>query len=147
MSDNSVAVLLPVLGKVYCILPALSTSLAVAAAGHLHWLSFLAFALSVVFEGVRMVLTEKLLGQASKGHAARVQCNFTASVSDEPSPPVSCVEPSLVGLAAQAKYNVMEALVYLGPFTFAFLAAGAYVFEWHNGLSTTVRRRPLRESA
>jgi drug/metabolite transporter (DMT)-like permease len=33
-------------------------------AGHLHWLSFFAFALSVVFEGLRVVLTERLLGQA-----------------------------------------------------------------------------------
>lgn len=38
----------------------------------------------------------------------------------------------------QAKYNVMEVLAYLGPFTFAFLAAGAYVFEWDQGLSTEV---------
>ena len=32
-------------------------------AGHFRWLSFFAFALSVVFEGIRVVLTEKLLGQ------------------------------------------------------------------------------------
>ncbi|KAL4426658.1 hypothetical protein ABPG77_004714 [Micractinium sp. CCAP 211/92] len=68
-----------------------------AASGHFQWLSFLAFAASVVFEGIRVVMTEKLLGQA--------------------------------------KYNVMEALVYLGPFTFGILAAGAYVFEWE-GLCT-----------
>jgi drug/metabolite transporter (DMT)-like permease len=67
---------------------------------HFHWLSFLAFAGSVVFEGVRVVMTEKLLGQS--------------------------------------RYNVMEALVYLGPFTTAFLAAGAFAFEWDQGLSTTV---------
>jgi drug/metabolite transporter (DMT)-like permease len=66
---------------------------------HFHWLSFLAFAGSVVFEGVRVVMTEKLLGQS--------------------------------------RYNVMEALVYLGPFTTAFLAAGAFAFEWDQGLSTT----------
>lgn len=66
---------------------------------HFHWLSFLAFAGSVVFEGVRVVMTEKLLGQA--------------------------------------RYNVMEALVYLGPFTTAFLAAGAFAFEWDQGLATT----------
>lgn len=40
--------------------------------------------------------------------------------------------------ALQAKYNVMEALVYLGPFTFGILAAGAYVFEWE-GLCTQAR--------
>lgn len=68
-----------------------------AASGHFHWLSFLAFAASVFFEGIRVVMTEKLLGQA--------------------------------------KYNVMEALVYLGPFTFGALAAGAYAFEWE-GLRT-----------
>lgn len=39
----------------------------------------------------------------------------------------------------QAKYNVMEALVYLGPFTFGALAAGAYAFEWE-GLRTQARR-------
>jgi len=32
-------------------------------AGHFQWLSFLAFAASVVFEGIRVVMTEKLLGQ------------------------------------------------------------------------------------
>ncbi|KAL4425525.1 hypothetical protein ABPG75_009541 [Micractinium tetrahymenae] len=68
-----------------------------AASGHFQWLSFLAFAASVLFEGIRVVMTEKLLGQA--------------------------------------KYNVMEALVYLGPFTFGALALGAFVFEWE-GLST-----------
>ncbi len=31
--------------------------------GHFQWLSFLAFAGSVVFEGVRVVMTEKLMGQ------------------------------------------------------------------------------------
>jgi hypothetical protein len=39
---------------------------------------------------------------------------------------------------AQARYNVMEALVYLGPLTFAILAGGAYCFEWDQGLSTVV---------
>lgn len=44
----------------------------------------------------------------------------------------------------QAKYNVMEALVYLGPFTLAFLGGGAYLFEWDQGLSTEVGwRAPL----
>lgn len=38
----------------------------------------------------------------------------------------------------QAKYNVMEALVYLGPFTCGALAAGAYAFEW-DGLRSQVR--------
>lgn len=69
-----------------------------AATGHFHWLSFAAFATSVVFEGIRVVLTEKLLGQA--------------------------------------RYNVMEALAYLGPFTFAALASGCFLFEWE-GLTTT----------
>ena len=32
-------------------------------AGHFHWLSFFAFAGSVMFEGIRMVLTERVLGQ------------------------------------------------------------------------------------
>lgn len=31
--------------------------------GHFAWVPFLAFAASVVFEGVRVVLTERLLGQ------------------------------------------------------------------------------------
>jgi hypothetical protein len=57
----------------------------------------------VVFEGIRVVLTEKLLGQAG------------------------------------TKYNVMEALLYLGPITLLFLATGAYLFEWNQGLSTVVR--------
>lgn len=39
---------------------------------------------------------------------------------------------------SQARYNVMEALVYLGPFTTAFLTAGAFAFEWDQGLATTV---------
>ncbi|KAI3438776.1 hypothetical protein D9Q98_001193 [Chlorella vulgaris] len=71
-----------------------------AASGHFHWFSFLAFSFSVVFEGIRVVLTEKLLGQAG------------------------------------TKYNVMEALLYLGPITLLFLATGAYLFEWNQGLST-----------
>jgi len=41
-------------------------------------------------------------------------------------------------MCMQARYNVMEALVYLGPFTTAFLAAGAFAFEWDQGLATTV---------
>ena len=36
---------------------------ALAHAGHFHWLSFLAFAASGFFEGIRVVMTEKLLGQ------------------------------------------------------------------------------------
>lgn len=73
------------------------TTAAEAGTGHFQWLFFIAFATSVVFEGIRVVLTEILLGQS--------------------------------------RYNVMEALVYLGPFTFLLLAGGAYMFEWQ-GLST-----------
>ena len=37
------------------------------AAGHFQWLSFAAFAASILFEGIRVVLTEKLLGQVGSG--------------------------------------------------------------------------------
>ena len=60
---------------------------------------------------------------------------WTAALSSLPCPaalycPLYCLP--------QARYNVMEALVYLGPLTFAFLATGAYCFEWDQGLSTVV---------
>eukprot|EP00887_Chlorella_sp_A99_P000728 scaffold5.g728.t1 len=42
------------------------------------------------------------------------------------------------GVLGGRTYNPMEALVYIGPPTFAFLAAGSYLFEWRHDLSTQV---------
>lgn len=120
-------------------------------AAHFHWLSFLAFAGSVVFEGVRVVMTEKLLGQVGccrRCHAAcglgwcwqhRVLVNMQLCKRLHAMLHAQAREHTLLCCPIlQARYNVMEALVYLGPFTTAFLAAGAFAFEWDQGLATTV---------
>lgn len=52
-----------------------------------------------------------------------------------PCPLVGLLQRLLGGL----KYDVLEALVYMGPLTSTFLAAGSWAFEWRSGLSTHVR--------
>ena len=88
-------------------------------ADHFHWVSFLCFSASVLFEGLRVVLTEKLMGPAVV-------------------PPAGSGGGQAV---AVVRYNPIEALIYLGPFTFVALAGGAARYEWSQGLSTQVIAR------
>lgn len=44
------------------------------------------------------------------------------------------------GLAGELRYNSVEVLAYIGPMTFAFLAAGAGVWEWEGLTAGGVRR-------
>lgn len=60
-------------------------------ADHFHWVSFLCFAGSVVFEGLRMVLTERLLGQVCVGGEAAPAPGMAAlHCPSHPGPVVTC---------------------------------------------------------
>lgn len=52
-------------------------------------------------------------------------------------------------LLGRGRFDVFNALIYMGPITFAFLSIGSYAFEWNQGLSTQVRaaRSPMGRAA
>lgn len=42
-------------------------------------------------------------------------------------------------LLGRGRFDVFNALIYMGPITFTFLSIGSYAFEWRQGLATEVR--------
>lgn len=77
---------------------------------------------------------DKRAASVSSAPAVSTTCTSSAAAPAFTSPTPLCPPP-----LPQARYNVMEALVYLGPFTACALALGAVVIELPHGLATHVR--------